>query len=200
MASGSQRAPAGSGRARLLEAAGEGLVALDPNALTVQALCSRAGVGAPTLYHHFGSKDGLLGAAVDAQVEQWLTMLDLTVPRRGDLDETLDAAVAGWTAMILSPQRPLAVFVWATLLAAPASEHMREALQRARDHGEAMLTDGLRGMIADPVLAKGVARLAIAALIGAAVQYQLDADPDLLGLQLGSLAAVVRAAAGAMTA
>jgi len=43
--------------ARLLEEGGV-------EAVTTRAVCQAAGITAPTLYHHFGDKDGLLGAVV----------------------------------------------------------------------------------------------------------------------------------------
>jgi AcrR family transcriptional regulator len=49
-------------RDRLLAAAGE-LLTESPEVST-RAICDRAGVQAPTLYHHFGNKQGLLDAVV----------------------------------------------------------------------------------------------------------------------------------------
>jgi len=39
-----------------------------PAALTTRAVCECAGVTAPTLYHHFGDKDGLLRAVARAEL------------------------------------------------------------------------------------------------------------------------------------
>ena len=51
-------------RTRILETAA-GLLAQSADAdVSTRAVCDAAGVTAPTLYHHFGDKDGLL-AAVD---------------------------------------------------------------------------------------------------------------------------------------
>ena len=36
------------------------------DALSIRELCARVGVTAPTVYHHFGDKDGLLAEVVDA--------------------------------------------------------------------------------------------------------------------------------------
>ena len=35
-----------------------------PDAVTTRAVCDAANVGAPTLYHHYGDKNGLLDALV----------------------------------------------------------------------------------------------------------------------------------------
>jgi AcrR family transcriptional regulator len=51
-----------SPRERLLQAAAE-LITRDGE-LSTRAVCEAAGVAAPTLYHHFGDKDGLVEAAV----------------------------------------------------------------------------------------------------------------------------------------
>lgn len=50
-------------RDRLLTAAAE-LLTESPDVST-RAICERAGVQAPTLYHHFGNKQGLLAAMVE---------------------------------------------------------------------------------------------------------------------------------------
>jgi AcrR family transcriptional regulator len=39
--------------------------------VSTRAICARAGVGAPTLYHHFGSKQGLLDAVVEYGLGQY---------------------------------------------------------------------------------------------------------------------------------
>lgn len=39
-----------------------------PSALTTRAVCECAGVTAPTLYHHYGDKDGLLRAVAQAEL------------------------------------------------------------------------------------------------------------------------------------
>jgi AcrR family transcriptional regulator len=165
-----------SGRQRLLDAAVVGLVALDPAALTVDAICGGASVSAPTLYHHFGSKDGLLAAAVDELVTQWLALLDAVVPRVAQLESALPIALERWEEMILSPQRPLAVFAWSVLLVAPASAEVRTALQRARNQGESMIADRLRDFLEIESQAEPMAQMAVNILVGTAVQYELDHD------------------------
>jgi AcrR family transcriptional regulator len=59
-------APGSPTRAVILEAA-EGILARGgEDALSIRELCARAGVTAPTVYHHFGDKDGLVAEVVDA--------------------------------------------------------------------------------------------------------------------------------------
>ncbi len=98
------------GDERILRATIDALAQMDPASLTIQRICQQASVTAPTLYYHFGSKDGLIAAAVERLVSDWLDLLDRQVSREGDLEQMLAQAVTGWEAMILTPARPLVVF------------------------------------------------------------------------------------------
>jgi AcrR family transcriptional regulator len=42
------------------------------NAVTTRAVCRAAGITAPTLYHYFGDKDGLLRALVAQNIETFM--------------------------------------------------------------------------------------------------------------------------------
>ncbi len=65
--------PDGNSRDRLLLAAAELLEAAQGAEVSTRAICERAGVQAPTLYHHFGSKRGLEDAVVTHGFKQFLT-------------------------------------------------------------------------------------------------------------------------------
>lgn len=58
-------------RDRLLKAAAELLDAAPGQPVSTRAVCERAGVAAPTLYHHFGNKQGLLDAVVEYGLGQY---------------------------------------------------------------------------------------------------------------------------------
>src|SRR5260221_6319001 len=59
-------------RDRLLLAAGQLLHQSEDGRLSTRAICERAGVQAPTLYHHFGSKQGLLDAVINFGFSQYV--------------------------------------------------------------------------------------------------------------------------------
>ncbi|MGW4844405.1 TetR/AcrR family transcriptional regulator [Nocardia brasiliensis] len=61
-----------STRAKLLEAAARLLAESNGAAITTRSICDLAGVQAPTLYHHFGDKQGLLDAVVAHGFERYL--------------------------------------------------------------------------------------------------------------------------------
>jgi len=184
---------------RILQAAMAALAALDPAALTIKQLCGAAQVTPPTLYYHFGNKDGLLAAAVGRLVSEWLEALDSAVDRDAPLDVVAQQAIAAWTGAILSPSRPLAVFSWATLLLAESSELSRRALQDARDRGRSMIAEVLTIHLSWPAVVDAVAGLIVDSVIASAVQFELDRDPEALRLRLESLAATVRLVASAQS-
>ncbi|MPZ83504.1 MAG: TetR family transcriptional regulator [Actinophytocola sp.] len=62
----------GNARDRLLLAAGELLHESADGRVSTRAITERAGVQAPTLYHHFGSKQGLLDAVANYGFTQYL--------------------------------------------------------------------------------------------------------------------------------
>ena len=62
-----------SARGRLLDSAARLLVDAHGDAVSTRAICELAEVGAPTLYHHFGDKQGLLDAVVSHGFDEYLS-------------------------------------------------------------------------------------------------------------------------------
>ncbi len=180
---------------RILQATIDGLTQLDPAALTLQRICQAAGVTAPTVYYHFGNKDGMIAAAIERLAADWVDMMDGAVSREGDLGLTLEQAVAAWESTITAPDRPIAVFAWATLLMAGSSEQSRDALMHARDRTLAMVTESLTPHVSDQV-ATQLAGLVIDAVVSSALQYELDRDRQGLRARLEGLVGLVGASAG----
>jgi len=83
-------------REALLSAAESLLEREGPDGVTTRAVCAAANVRAPTLYHYFGDKNGLLDALVAKGIEAFLE-------RKQAGPETHDARadlVRGWEAFI----------------------------------------------------------------------------------------------------
>ncbi|ABG96663.1 possible transcriptional regulator, TetR family protein [Rhodococcus jostii RHA1] len=81
---------AGNARDRLLNAAAQLLDEAKGKPVSTRAVCDLAGVQAPTLYHHFGSKQGLFDAVVEYGFGQYIRV---TNPRGGD---PVDDLRHGW--------------------------------------------------------------------------------------------------------
>lgn len=176
---------------RILQAVVDGLQDLDPASLSIQQVCTRAQVKAPTVYYHFGSKDGLIAAAVSWLVNRWIQQLDDLVDRSGSLELALSGAVDAWQFMITSPERPFAVFVWVSMW----SDESRVELRRAGEHAQALIRDAIVQHLGDPPNAEELAGVLLDGVLGASVQYQLDQDAVALRRRLTTLVDVVRGAA-----
>jgi AcrR family transcriptional regulator len=84
----------------ILEAAFGILESQGPSGLTTRAVCEAAGVKAPTLYHHFGDKDGLEQALIRRGLADFMrrkqlpqSSSDLLVQLRSGWDVALDFAL-----------------------------------------------------------------------------------------------------------
>jgi AcrR family transcriptional regulator len=174
------------------------LAALDPGALTIKRICQTAQVSAPTLYYHYGNKDGLIAAAVERLVADWLAAMDAAVDRQAPLEAAIAQAISVWTQAMTSPSRPLAVFTWATLLLSESADLPRRALIEARDRGRAMIADVATQYIGPGPGVDMIAQLVTDSVIATAVQYELDHDTRALSMRLEALSSAVRVvAAGA---
>lgn len=63
-----------------------------PAALTTRAVCERAGVTAPTLYHHYGDKEGLLRAVAESELQAFFGRKQRMKPS----DDPLRDVKRGW--------------------------------------------------------------------------------------------------------
>jgi AcrR family transcriptional regulator len=79
-------------RDRLLLAAAELLHESGGRSASTRAICERAGVQAPTLYHHFGSKQGLIDAVIQHGFNQYVD----PAPSTGETIDPIDSIRHGW--------------------------------------------------------------------------------------------------------
>lgn len=131
------RGQSGSARDRLLLAAAELMDAAGANTLSTRAVCERAGVQAPTLYHHFGSKQGLIDAVINHGFTQY-------IQPPSSSDDPVDDIRQGWDRHVqfgldhpafyallygrVEPGRPCAI-------TAPAHAMLRDLLTVAARQG-----------------------------------------------------------------
>ena len=71
---------AGDARERLLAAAFEIATRDGVDAVSTRAVCTAAGVQAPSPYHHFGDRSGLIRAVADAAFEEYFHRKDTATP------------------------------------------------------------------------------------------------------------------------
>jgi AcrR family transcriptional regulator len=83
-------------RERILHAAARLLAESGGAPISTRAVCAAAGVGAPTLYHHFGDKDGLLDAVVAYGYDRYLA----GKRSRPSSDDPVENLRRGWDAHV----------------------------------------------------------------------------------------------------
>jgi AcrR family transcriptional regulator len=158
-------------KTRILEAAA-GLLAESADAST-RAVCDAAGVTAPTLYHYFGDKDGLLTAVVDFG---WAAFLQTKRTVAAVVHEHIaDDVRAGWDNHLqFARENPnFYKLMWTPAIAANSAA-LREAYQMLY---ERLKLGAARGQLR--MSAETAARTVMAATTGAALS--LISQPDLFG-------------------
>ena len=160
-------------RSRIIETAA-GLLAQSADVdVSTRAVCDAAGVTAPTLYHHFGDKDGLLAAVVDFG---WATFLETKLAVAAVVhDHVADDVRAGWDNHLEFARENPSFYklMWSPAVAANSGA-VREAYQMLHDRLE--LGAG-RGQLR--VSAETASRIVLSATTGAALS--LISQPDLYG-------------------
>jgi AcrR family transcriptional regulator len=160
-------------RSRIIETAA-GLLAQSADVdVSTRAVCDAAGVTAPTLYHHFGDKDGLLAAVVDFG---WATFLETKLAVAAVVhDHVADDIRAGWDNHLEFARENPSFYklMWSPAVAAN-SRAVREAYQMLYDRLE--LGAG-RGQLR--LSAEAASRIVLSATTGAALS--LISQPDLYG-------------------
>lgn len=92
---------AASQRARIFEAMAELSAGGQYTKMTVADLVARAGVGKPTFYEHFDSKDECLVALLDESVSQMIEAIAAGLEPNASLDERIRAGITAFVDFIL---------------------------------------------------------------------------------------------------
>jgi AcrR family transcriptional regulator len=160
-------------RGRIIETAA-GLLAQSADVdVSTRAVCDGAGVTAPTLYHYFGDKDGLLAAVVDFG---WAAFLETKRAVAAVVhDHVADDIRAGWDNHLEFARENPSFYklMWSPAVAANSGA-VREAYQMLYDRLE--LGAG-RGQLRTSV--EAASRIVLSATTGAALS--LLSQPDLYG-------------------
>ena len=160
-------------RTRILEATA-GLLAESADAdASTRAICDAAGVTPPTLYHHFGDKEGLLAAVVDFG---WAAFLETKRAVAAVIhDHVADDVRAGWDNHLEFARENPSFYkrMWSPAVAANSGA-VREAYQMLYDRLE--LGAG-RGQLRMSV--EAASRIVLSATTGAALS--LISQPGLYG-------------------
>jgi AcrR family transcriptional regulator len=159
-------------RRALIEAAADVIARQGVEAASTREIYARAGVKAPTLYHHFGDKQGLLDAVVTDAFERYLAA-------KRALPATGDAAAAirqGWDLHVSFARGNPSLY---RLMWPPGQAELpAAAAQSARELHEGFARLAERGALRPGVTPRHAARALAAALSGVTAAITRDpADP-----------------------
>jgi AcrR family transcriptional regulator len=183
---------ANSGKTRLLEAAIDLLADGGGTRATVNEICRVAGVRPPALYYHYGNKEGLVAAAVEAASTAWLDELEALVGTGSTLEERVTAGMQGWRALILDPRSALLLLLRVQLDSAQTSSEIRAALVRVMARAKEVIADAIEG-VAGPLDDRAEFAAVLLDLVqGAALRHHLEDDPASLDRHLAEIGRTIR--------
>lgn len=157
-------------RERLLAAAFDAAVTGGVDAVSTRAVCAAVGVQAPTLYHHFGDRAGLIRAVVDRAFEEYSAQKDRSAR---DASTPRASIAAGWDAHVAFARAYPGLYPAMYPVSGPPSPHL--------ERSGALLQAGFERLARDGALKTGITpEVATTALRAAlrGVAHAIAADPD----------------------
>jgi AcrR family transcriptional regulator len=164
-------------------------------AATVAALVERAGIPPSSIYHYFGSKEGVLLAGMERGAERFFAELPVPERRVGSRIEHLRAVVQ--TAAATLSRHPDFLRILVVLAARPMNAgdgEVHVVVNRVRELALVQLRDQMRivfGLDPSGDAADELARFALAAFDGAFVAQQARPDVTMTALLAHLPAALV---------
>lgn len=167
--------------ARILEAAIDGL---SEGGLSIADVCERAGVRPPSLYYHYGNKEGLVAAVVDAVGRSWLEQIERSIPVAGGFDVRMAAAVRAWRRFIEAPGAPVSLLVQVGIALGRPSDLIRSRLVAVWEEAHRAVCRQLEAAVGPVAGVEEIAETLMDLVAAAALRYQLDGDRRGLRLRL----------------
>jgi AcrR family transcriptional regulator len=134
-------------RERLLDAAIDLIAERGYSASSVEALCRRAGVAKTALYWHFGSKEGLLAAAMEKVANAWIEEIQKSVYLARDPAQRLERAFEGMRRMVEARPQILRLLLAVANERAEVAPETRQRLRAVFQRAEAALVEGIEDAV-----------------------------------------------------
>lgn len=179
--------PDSTGKARLLEAALELLADGGYAGATVNEICRRARVRPPSLYYHYGNKDGLVGVATETVAQAWLDELESAVATAGTFNQQLEAGLIGWRAWIIEPHSPVTLLLRLQLECPQTATVVHEALDRVMRRSRAIIAQTIEDSVGPVQGVDELAQSIVSLVQGAALRHHLDGDDANLNSRMAEM-------------
>ncbi len=164
-------------RERLLEGAVELIAERGYSATSVEALCQRAGVAKTALYWHFGSKEGLLTAALERVASAWIEEIQKSVYLARDPAQRLERAFEGMRRMVEGRPQILRLLVAVANERAEVAPETRQRLRNVFQRAEAALVEGIEDALGQELPDLDlVAHTTIGLVQAASLRFLLDPE------------------------
>jgi AcrR family transcriptional regulator len=167
-------------REKLLEAAVELFAERGYSATSVDLLCRKADIVKTALYWHFGSKEGLLAAAIEHVAGDFIEEIERSVYSTGDPNERLDRAVAGLRQIVEKRPHLMRLLVSVAYERSEVSPATRDALQKVLDRADGAVMRAIEDAAGfRPEGVERAAHLIIALLVHASLRRLVEPELEL---------------------
>jgi AcrR family transcriptional regulator len=164
-------------REALLDAAIELIAEGGYTATGVDAIARRSGVVKSALYWHFGSKDGLLVAALERTAREWVSEFEAAITESSDARERLEGLVERVRDLFLERPDRVRLILSALIECGVTNDEVRQGVARILDVMRTAIAGGMSVLPIPEERREGIATLVLQTLAGAFVDY--FADPKL---------------------
>ena len=179
-------------REQLLDAAIDVIAERGLAGAGIGEIASRAGIAKTSLYHHFGSRAGLLAAVVGRVGLLWIEEIQKAAFLEGNAFARLDRVLDAWREIVTERPHLVRFLVFVQLDQSPESEDIRNALAEALRRALDAIADGIEDTIgtrlADTEL---VAHTMLGLFVAAALRHSIDPEDADLDALFGELRRVV---------
>jgi len=163
-------------RERILNAAVELFAERGYAGASVAEICRRAETVVTSLYHHFGSKEGLLGAAIERVGLSWIEEIEKRAYREESLKGRLDRVVDMWRRLVTEEPALMRMLISVQLERGQSSQEIGAALRLLMRRTRARLVQGIEVSVGPLPDADQMAHTMLALLEGALLRLQLEPE------------------------
>jgi len=171
-------------REALLDAAIELIADGGYTATGVDAIARRSGVVKSALYWHFGSKDGLLIAALERTARDWVAEFEATVVIHAEPAQRLENLLGHVRQLFFERPERVRLILSALIERGPENDEVREGVERIMNVMRDAISRGMRVLPIPPERVHGLATLTLQTLTGAFFDYFANPDPVLFEQRL----------------
>jgi len=171
-------------REALLDAAIELIADGGYTATGVDAIARRSGVVKSALYWHFGSKDGLLVAALERTASEWVAEFEAAVIESGAPGARLDNLLKLVRGLFLDRPDRVRLIMSALIERGTNNEEVRVGVARILDIMRSAIARGMSVLPIPEHRIEGLATLTLQTLAGAFLDYFADPKPEVFEQRL----------------